>query len=163
MHTKAPIIRAIAQRDNAALAGIIRSVLTEFGAAREGTVFYDPTTDDLYSLFGTPSSSYVVAEQDGIVNGGCGIFPTSGLPHGYCELVKLYLLPEARGYGTGKELINQCINTAKETGYTHMYLETMPELNMAVGLYESCGFRYLPAPMGASGHYGCNIWMLKDL
>jgi len=43
-------IRTIKPEDNAALASIVRSTLSEFGANRQGTVYYDLTTDDLYNL-----------------------------------------------------------------------------------------------------------------
>ena len=157
------IIRPIAQPDNPVLASIIRSVLTEFGANKPGTVYYDPTTDDLYSLFGRPLAGYWVLEADGVVQGGSGIYPTAGLPDGCCEVVKLYLLPQARGCGYGRQLIEYCFARAAELGYKQVYLETMPELKMAVGLYEQCGFKYLDGPMGNSGHFGCDLWMVKDL
>lgn len=156
-------IREIRQEDNAALAQIIRAVLTEFGANKPGTVYYDPTTDALYELFRTPGSIYYVLLLNGELMGGCGIFPTSGLPDGCCELVKLYLLPQARGKSLGKKLITVCSAWAKEQGYNAVYLETLPELTNAVGLYEHCGFVYLQAPLGNSGHFGCDLWMLKDL
>jgi putative acetyltransferase len=44
-----------------------------------------------------------------------------------------------------------------------MYLETMPELRNAIGLYEKAGFTYLSGPMGNSGHFGCDLWMIKEL
>lgn len=44
-----------------------------------------------------------------------------------------------------------------------MYLETMPELKIAVPMYEKLGFTYLNEPQGNSGHGGCDIWMIKDL
>ena len=92
-------IRLIRQEDNAAIADIIRAALTEFDAAKPGTVYYDPTTDDLFQLFSTPFSEYWILEVDGEVAGGAGIFPTEGLPNGCCELVKLYLTPGMRGQG----------------------------------------------------------------
>lgn len=161
--TKKCTIRTIVPSDNAEIARIIRAVLEEFGAARPGTVYTDPTTDDLYALFETPGSAYFIAELDGKMLGGCGVFPTKGLPDNYAELVKLYLLPEARGKGIGKMLMETCALSAKESGYTHLYLETMPELSIAVDLYERVGFRYLDAPCGVSGHHACNLWMLKEL
>jgi len=157
------VIRPIGQKDNADIAAIIRSVLSEFGAAKKGTVYYDPTTDDLYSMFQTQQSAYFIAEIKGKVVGGCGIFPTEGLPEGCCELVKLYLLPEARRTGLGKLLIETCFDLAIQLGYTSMYLESMPELSKAVSLYEKLGFEYLPASLGNSQHFGCSIWMLKQL
>lgn len=157
------VIRPILPRDNAEIAGIIRSVLTEFGADKPGTVFTDPTTDDLFSLFQEPRSVYYVAEENGKLLGGCGIYPTEGLPDGCTELVKLYLAADGRGRGTGKQLMETCAGAARSLGFTELYLETLPELHIAVGLYEKCGFAYLPGPYGNSGHYACNIHMLKKL
>ena len=77
-------IRKLEERDNKAIANIIRSVLKEFGAAKPGTVYYDPTTDDLYSLFKEENSIYFVAEKDGELVGGSGIYPTPSLPGDYC-------------------------------------------------------------------------------
>jgi putative acetyltransferase len=156
-------IRPIEQRDNAAIATIIRTSLKEFGAAKPGTVYFDKTTDALFELFQQPNAVYFIAEKDGKIIGGSGIFPTENLPEGYCELVKLYLSKDARGKGIGKQLMQICFDKAKAMGFTHAYLETMPELKMAVGLYEKNGFNYLTAPLGNSGHCGCDIWMLKEL
>jgi len=156
-------VRAIEKEDNPEIAAIIRAVLTEFKANKPGTVYYDPTTDDLYNLFSKELSAYWVLTGDGDIVGGSGIFPTEGLPAGCCELVKLYLLPEARGKGYGKLLIEQCFESARKAGFKEVYLETMPELKMAVGLYERCGFDYLSGPLGNSGHFGCDLWMLKTL
>ena len=156
-------LRLLEKKDNEAIAKIIRQVLTEFKANRPGTVFTDPTTDDLYSIFLNDRSMYSVAEQDGEIMGGGGIYPTEGLPEGYCELVKLYLLAETRGKGIGKALIEQCFSTAKHYGFTHIYLESMPELSGAISIYQKLGFKPIDAPLGNSGHFGCDIWMVKSL
>jgi putative acetyltransferase len=75
----------------------------------------------------------------------------------------MYLSPKARGKGVGKLLMQECLTTAKKTGYKKVYLETMPELTIAVPMYEKFGFTYLKGPLGASGHDGCGIWMIKLL
>ena len=82
-------IRTIQPSDNGPLAEIIRSTLTEFGANHPGTVYYDSATDALCELFTKAKSSYFVAEADGQIVGGGGIFPTEGLPAETCELVKM--------------------------------------------------------------------------
>jgi len=156
-------IRPIESGDNEALAKVIRTALAEFGANKPGTVYFDPTTDALFELFRTPGSFYYVATQDKKVVGGCGIFPTENLPNGTCELVKLYVAKEARGTGLGKQLMEQSMSWAKENGYSHVYLESMPELKKAVSIYEKVGFQPLNHPLGNSGHDGCDIWMLKAL
>lgn len=157
------LIRNIKPEDNEVLAQIIRASLEEFKANKPGTVYFDPTTDHLSEVFNTPGSTYFVAEADDTLLGGCGIYPTQNLPAGTCELVKLYLSTAARGKGLGKLLVEKCLAAAKETGYKNVYLETMPELTVAVPLYEKMGFEYLLGPMGNSGHTGCSIWMLKKI
>lgn len=157
-------IRTIQPGDNAAIANIIRTALTEFGANKPGTVFYDDTTDHLFELFAsTPKSGYFIAEKDGVIVGGAGYFPTEGLPGTTCELVKMYLNASVRGMGLGRKMIDYVLAAAKEAGYEEVYLETMPELNKAVKVYEQFGFHYLQGPMGNSGHNGCDIWMLRKL
>ena len=107
-------VRKIEARDNALLAGIIRKSLEEFGAAKKGTVYFDDSTDHLFELFqATPKSIYYVAELNGQLIGGAGIFPTENLPEGYCELVKMYLAKEARGLGLVRMMIERSLQAAK--------------------------------------------------
>jgi putative acetyltransferase len=156
-------LRAIEERDNKEIASVIRSVFREFKIDRPGTVYYDPTTDDLYNLFRTPGSVYWIAEAEGKIIGGCGLFATPGLPEGCAELVKLYLLPGNRGKGIGRMLMEKTFESARKLGYRQLYLESMPELKKAITLYEKAGFRFIPSRLGNSGHFTCDIWMLKDL
>jgi putative acetyltransferase len=137
-------IRTIQPADNQALAVIIRNALAEFGANKQGSIYY-------------------IAEENGVLIGGAGIYPSAGLPARTCELVKMYLSPAARGKGIGKLLIEKALQFAAETGYQNVYIETMPELRKAMSVYEKFGFKYLNGPMGNTGHFGCGIWMLKSL
>jgi putative acetyltransferase len=157
------IIRNIALHDNEAIAKVIRAALTEFGANKLGTVFYDSTTDHLFELFQIPGAIYYIAELNGNLVGGAGIYPTEGLPDKTCELVKLYLHKDARGIGLGKQLLLKSMQWAKENGYEQVYLESMPELSKAVSIYENVGFKKIHHALGNSGHDGCDIWMIKNL
>ena len=157
-------LRLIQQSDNQVIAKIIRDTLAEFGANHPGTVYFDSATDTLFEVFLKPKSVYFIAEnEEGKIVGGGGIFPTDGLPTDTCELVKMYLLPEARGIGLGKLIIEKCLQTAKDNGFGKVYLESMPELKQAVKVYEKFGFTYLCSPMGNSGHFGCDLHMIKNL
>lgn len=157
------IIRYIQPSDNPFLSKIIKDTLKEFGANHPGTVYYDATTDALFELFQTKGAAYFVAELDNKIVGGGGIYPTDGLPADTCELVKMYLLPQARGTGLGRTLIEKSLSFAKEAGYKQVYLESMPELKQALKVYAKFGFEYLKGPMGNSGHTGCSLWMLRSL
>ena len=156
-------IRKIEAKDNIPLAKMIREVFDEHNAPRTGTVYSDPTTDNLYELFKAPKSILWVAEVDNEVLGCCGVYPTQGLDDGYAELVKYYLSGKARGLGIGRELMQRSIESAKEFGYQHLYLESFPQFAKAVGIYEKQGFVRIDHPLGSSGHTSCNIWMVKDL
>jgi putative acetyltransferase len=154
--------RQIDRKDNEEIAGIIRTVFREFKIDRPGTVYFDPTTDDLYTLFQKPGSVYWIAEREGKMAGGCGIHPTSGLPDCCAEFVKFYLRASDRGYGIGRMLMEKCFESAIRFGYKQLYLESLPELRKAISLYERAGFVNIPEALGNSGHFGCNIWMIKD-
>lgn len=157
------LIRNIVAEDNSEIADIIRNSLLEFNAAKPGTVYFDESTNHLSKLFNTKGSAYFIIEmQDEIVGGG-GYFPTKGLPQNNCELVKMYVSKKFRGKGLGKTLLLKCIEEAKKEGYEKMYLESMPELVYAIAMYAKNGFRYIPEPLGNSGHTGCDVWMLRDL
>jgi putative acetyltransferase len=163
MNTLNVTFRHVEEKDNSELAEVIRTVFREYKIDRPGTVYYDPTTDNLFKLFRTPRSEYWIAEVNGKIAGGCGIFPTPGLPDGCAELVKLYLLASQRRKGIGRLLLEKSFESAKQLGYNQLYLESFPELDRALRLYEKAGFKFIPGPLGNSGHFGCNIWMLKDL
>jgi putative acetyltransferase len=157
------IFRPIEEKDNKEIATLIRGVFVEFNIHKPGTVYFDPTTDNLFELFRATGSEYWIAEENGIIIGGCGVYPTPGLPEGCAELVKFYLSVTQRGRGIGRNLMEKTFKSAKQYGYRQLYLESLPELNRAISLYEKAGFKFISGPMGKSGHFGCNIWMLKDL
>lgn len=157
------VFRNIEERDNTKIAELIRTVFREFNIHRPGTVYFDPTTDNLFALFSAEGAEYWIAEENNIIIGGCGIYPTPGLPEGCAEMVKFYLSASSRGKGTGWLLMEKSFESARRYGYRQLYLESLPELSKAISLYERAGFKFLTGPMGNSGHFGCKIWMLKDL
>ena len=157
------IFRLIEKKDNKEIAELIRVIFREYKIDMPGTVYTDPTTDNLFELFGIPGSEYWIAEENGEIIGGGGVYPTPMLPEGCAELVKLYLKCSHRGRGIGLEIINKIFNSAVRLGYRQLYLESFPELDRAISLYQKTGFKYIPKPLGNSGHFACNVWMLKDL
>ena len=156
-------IRKVQKEDNFALAEMIRQVFIEHDAPQEGTVFSDPTTDNLFELFQIEKSVLWVLEINKEVVGCCGVFPTEGLPENCVELVKFYISKEARGLGFGLELMNKCFESALDFEYKSMYIESLPEYSKAVEMYKKAGFEQLKNSLGNSGHPACNLWFLKNL
>ncbi len=156
-------IRPIEATDNAQLASVIRKTLEEFGANKPGTVYFDESTDHLFELFEQPNSAYFVALLDKKIVGGAGVFPTPGLPDAMAELVKMYLAAESRGQGIASQLIEKCEAFCRTQGFSQLYLETLPELKTAVGMYQHLGFQRIEKQLGESGHFFCSIFMTKKL
>jgi ribosomal protein S18 acetylase RimI-like enzyme len=57
-----------------------------------------------------------------------------------CYLAELYVVPERRGHGLGRALMEEAIELAREEGATHMDLGTSEDDLAARALYESLGF-----------------------
>ena len=156
-------IRTIEPGDNKEIAIIIRKVLTEFDGNRKGTAYYDYDTDYMFEAYQAESEMYFVAEVNGAMVGGSGIKLLAGNSSEICELQKLYINSDIRGLGIGKALVDKCLIFAKEADYNKCYLETFPNMNAAINLYEKFGFSHLDKPIGNTGHGGCDVWMMKEL
>lgn len=154
------IIRKITEADNLAVGNLVQVVLMEMGAPKVGTAYADPFLFDLFSVYNEPKSVYYVIENENRIVGGAGIGP---LENDVCELQKMYFLPETRGLGLGKKLMEICLSDAKSFGYESCYLETMHYMTDAQKLYRKVGFENIDAPMGNTGHTSCPVWMLKKL
>lgn len=156
-------IREIQPGDNAQIAKTIRSILIEFGVPKVGTAYADKVLDTMYQHYNITNAAYYVIEKNNEIYGGAGIRQLDNFKGNVCELQKMYFLPEARGIGLGKKMMYLCLQKAKEFGFKQCYLETMPYMDDARKLYRKAGFKDLSEPMGDTGHYSCQLWMLKDL
>ncbi len=156
-------IRPIEARDDAAMATIIRAVMPEFGATGSGFAINDPEVDWMSRAYAQPRCAYFVVEDDGVVLGGGGVAPLSGGDDDTCELRKMYFLPQARGRGAGAKMMTRCLDAARASGFRRCYLETLGGMDAAMKLYERSNFRRIDAPLGNTGHGGCNTFYLLDL
>lgn len=158
-----PLIRSARPDDNVAVAAIIRQVMTEFGAVGCEYSISDSEVDAMYESYPAPGATFFVVESAGTVLGCGGMGPLADGEPGICELRKMYFLPELRGTGMGSALLQTIIGSARQAGYSKCYLETLERMTGARRLYRKYGFRTLDAPMGNTGHSGCNTWMAMDL
>lgn len=156
-------IRPIEARDDPAVATVIRTVMPEFGADGAGFAIHDAEVDTMHASYSRPRCAYFVVERDDRVLGGAGVAPLENADEAICELRKMYFLPPLRGLGAGSALMRLCLERARAFGFRHCYLETLAGMDAAQSLYRRAGFRPLDAPMGATGHHGCNRWYLLDL
>lgn len=156
-------LRKVTPQDDTELASVIRSVLIELGVPKTGTAYADPEVDAMTAAYAKSRSAYFVVEEYGKVIGGGGIAPLQGGEPQVCELQKMYFLPEARGRGLGRQLMEKALLFAVENEFSLCYIETLPYMIAAQKLYRKMGFDYIEGPMGTTGHTNCNVWMTKSL
>ena len=158
------VVRPIEARDDPEMASIIHRVMAEFGAVGSGFSSEDPEVDAMHAAYGTDRCVYFVAERNAEVIAGGGIAPLVGAEQDdICELRKMYALPEARGLGLGRLLLERCLDQARSLGFKRCYIETLGHMHRARSLYEKFGFRALDSPLGNTGHFGCNGWYILEL
>jgi putative acetyltransferase len=163
LRTLTATLRPIRKEDDPFIRDIITSVMTEFNADPKTTVLGDPSIHKMFDTYQVPGGSYFVAVEDGKIIGGCGIRQLDGSTQSICELQRMFLLPETRGKGIGKALIEKCIAAAREEGFDQMYLESLSQMTSAIALYKKTGFRLIDKSLGNTGHGGCNVFMILDL
>ena len=85
-----------------------------------------------------PGGQILVAELDGRVVGCVAIVP-EGDGAAY-ELSKMAVVPELRGRGTGRQLLQAAIECARGLGAESLFLGSSTKLAPALHLYEALGF-----------------------
>lgn len=156
-------IRPICAEDNFALATVIKTTLTDLGLNKPGTAFGDEATNRVSEYFTEKYTKYWVLLVDGKLVGGAGINTLPEADESMCELQKMYLTKDCRGKNLGQQLMATCLEYAKSVGYKTVYIETMSEMLAAQKLYKRNGFEYLPERMGKTGHFDCDVFMIKQL
>ena len=79
-----------------------------------------------------------IAEKDGEIAGSVFIVKQSDST---AKLRLLFVEPKARGFGIGTRLVNECIKSAQQTGYSKITLWTNNILTAARHIYKKAGFR----------------------
>jgi len=157
------LLRKIEAKDNAPLKDIIQSTIVEFGLPTLGTAYEDADTLHMFEAYQKEGAVYFVLEVETHVVGGGGIKPLANEASNICELQKMYFHPTVRGKGYGRLMMETCLSAAKNLGYDQCYIETDSRMKAAIHLYEHFGFKPLDKALGGTGHFSCEIWMIKTL
>ncbi|MEO6525358.1 MAG: GNAT family N-acetyltransferase [Gemmatimonadaceae bacterium] len=137
MTTVVPIIReAVGASDLDA----VRRLVLEHAAERSTTPGVEHVRADAARLPGpyiAPRGGIWVADAGPEIVGCVALRP---LPAGIGEVKRMFVDPAWRGTGVGRALLERLIEAARERGYRHLRLGTLPEMTAAQALYRGLGF-----------------------
>ena len=123
----------------------VRQFFRNYAAWLGRDLSFQGFADEMASLPGAyapPEGRLFYAECDGRPAGCVGIRRFSD---GVCEMKRLYVEPEFRALGLGRDLALAAIKAARTLGYRRILLDTLPAMRIAVKLYRELGFQEAPA------------------
>ena len=149
-------MRSATTNDEPAIRELVFGILESYGLKPSP----QDTDADLYDLkghYGDLGGDFSVMLDDDRIIGTVAIH---NMGNRVCELRKMYLDPEYRRRGLGKQLLEYSLAKARDLGFNRVTLETATALKEAVALYESYGFKRIEPEHLAPR---CDIAMALDL
>jgi len=125
--------------------GHVRQFFRNYAAWLGVDLSYQGFADEVANLpgaYGEADGRLFYAELDGRPAGCVGVRRFS---EGVCEMKRLYVDPDARGHGLGRQLAMEAIKAAQSLGYRRILLDTQPAMRIALKLYRELGFTEAPA------------------
>jgi ribosomal protein S18 acetylase RimI-like enzyme len=139
----------------------VKSLFIAYADALDFKLDFQGFDQELASLpgeYAPPDGCIYLAEVHGPTAGCIALRKLEG---GICEMKRLYVAPEHRGKGTGRDLARRLIREAGLLGYQRMRLDTVKAMKAANALYRSLGFRRIDAychnPLDGASFYELNL------
>jgi putative acetyltransferase len=131
-------IRPATNQDRERVISLVSIILPEYGLRLD----LESSEADLKDIEGTYLQSggtfEVVEDKEGHLLGTFGLYPLGGET---CKLRKMYLVPQVRGIGLGRYLLEHAIAAARKLGFRVIILETVSVMKEAIRLYTRMGFK----------------------
>ena len=132
---------------------IARAMIEEYAESLGVDLCFQGFAEEMERIvdeYSPPRGALLLAKEGEAILGCVGLRPFHGDASvaggaGDCEMKRMYVPPAGRGRGIGRLLAEAIVAEARKAGYARMLLDTLPQLKAAHALYESMGFRAIPA------------------
>ena len=98
--------------------------------------YVESNVEEFATSISSDGALYLLREKEEII----GMGAIRKLKEGIGEIKRMYIKPEYRGKGLGREMLQLLLSKGKEYGFSEIYLETGAFMKTAQGLYRSMGF-----------------------
>lgn len=115
----------------------VRELFREYARSLDTPLCFTTLEKELAEL----ETYYELILVDSNLNGCVALRPWADRA---AEMKRLYVRPQARGQGLGKQLAEGAIQAARGRGYQTIRLDTLPQLTTAIAMYRRMGFQDIP-------------------
>ena len=124
-----------APESQALLNAFVDEVRHRYDAAPADVGYFDP------AVVSVPKSAFLVARVEGRAVGCGALVP---MEDDIVEIKRMFVLPEERGHGIAKKILDRLQSLAREFDYDRIRLETGTKQPESIALYGKSGFYRVP-------------------
>ena len=126
----------------------VRALMREYASQLNVDLCFQGFEAELANLpgeYAAPRGALLIARVDGQAAGCCALRPLDTADYANaCEMKRLFVLPQFRGYGLGRRLAEEIMELARQADYACVLLDTLDTMEAARVLYEEIGFEEIP-------------------
>lgn len=122
----------------------LRGLFREYANALQIDLCFQGFEAELAQLpgeYAAPRGALLMATVNGELAGCCALRPLDSVDYpNACEMKRLYVRPNSRRNGLGRQLVEAILDCGRMAGYACVLLDTLNEMESARALYQDLGF-----------------------